>query len=312
MSFLALLIALSVGYYHQAQLSSQLAQMLKQAFLPYLFWLERYLNDGQNRHLAIAWALAVGLPSALVATVYFIADAFNGLLGLAVSILILSFTLQIGRFGRQSELISTALNDHNVDLARAKLTEWTGLPADAYTPSIISRLTIEGTLRDAHYDLFAPIFWFVLLGPVGALVYRLSWLAQQAFAQAPMTVAPNVLGQFSKRIFDWLDWLPVRFTAGAFAVVGDFEDALYCWRTQAESWPDKAAGIFLASGAGALGVKLGEPIPVRGVLEFRPELGLGDEADADYIRSATGLIWRVLVMILGLMLLLTFAHWLGN
>jgi adenosylcobinamide-phosphate synthase len=48
------------------------------------------------------------------------------------------------------------------------------------------------------------------------------------------------------------------------------------------------------------------------VLEFRPELGTGDEADADYLLSATGLVWRALVLILGLLLLLTFAHWLGT
>ena len=69
---------------------------------------------------------------------------------------------------------------------------------------------------------------------------------------------------------------------------------------------------MLASGAGALGTRLGEPLARRGVLQFRPELGLGDEADADYLQSAVGLIWRVLVLMLGILLLLTFAHWLGN
>ena len=41
--------------------------------------------------------------------------------------------------------------------------------------------------------------------------------------------------------------------------LGDFEDALYCWRTQAGQWPDRNAGIVLASGDGALGVRLGLP-----------------------------------------------------
>jgi len=66
--------------------------------------------------------------------------------------------------------------------------------------------------------------------------------------------------RFARLAFAALDWLPVRFTAAAFAVVGDFEDAVYCWRTQAANWPDPALGIVLASGAGAIGVRLGMPI----------------------------------------------------
>jgi adenosylcobinamide-phosphate synthase len=95
-------------------------------------------------------------------------------------------------------------------------------------------------------------------------------------------------------------------------VVGDFEDAVYCWRMQAALWPDKFLGIILASGAGALGVRLGESLPYRGIIDFRPELGLGDEANADYLQSAVGLVWRVLILMLGLLVLLTFAHWLGR
>ena len=37
-----------------------------------------------------------------------------------------------------------------------------------------------------------------------------------------------------------------------------------------------------------------------------------DEADADYLRSAIGLIWRALVLVAVFLLLMTFAHWLGN
>jgi adenosylcobinamide-phosphate synthase len=87
---------------------------------------------------------------------------------------------------------------------------------------------------------------------------------------------------------------------------------MYCWRTQSETWKDPTQGIMLSSGAGALGVKLGEPLFANGVLEYRPELGLGDVADADYVMSSIGLIWRSLVLLLTLILLMTFANWLGK
>ena len=95
-----------------------------------------------------------------------------------------------------------------------------------------------------------------------------------------------------------IDWLPLRVTAAAFAVVGDFEDAVHCWRTQAVRWPEAGSGILLASGAGALGVRLGMPVhddSDRASCD-RPELGLGEDADPDFMQSTIGLVWRSLVL----------------
>jgi adenosylcobinamide-phosphate synthase len=48
-------------------------------------------------------------------------------------------------------------------------------------------------------------------------------------------------------------------------------------------------------------VRLGLPLQDGIGVEDRPELGLGDDADADFMQSATGLVWRTLL--LGLLLL---------
>ena len=93
--------------------------------------------------------------------------------------------------------------------------------------------------------------------------------------------------------------------------VGNFEDTAYCWRTQAANWPDSEAGILLASGAGALGVRLGMPIPQGGLPFDRPELCIGDDADADFMRSTIGLVWRSVVFWMILLFLLTLASLLG-
>jgi len=87
-----------------------------------------------------------------------------------------------------------------------------------------------------------------------------------------MEIGQGEFGSFARQAFYWLEWLPIRLTAATFAIVGDFEDTVYCWRTQAASWPDSEAGILLASGAGALGVRLGMPIPQGGLPLDRPEL----------------------------------------
>jgi cobalamin biosynthesis protein CobD/CbiB len=97
-------------------------------------------------------------------------------------------------------------------------------------------------------------------------------------------------------------------------VVGDFEDAVYCWRTQASHWPatdgGTNVGILLASGGGAIGMELGGAIAAPGgEREERPVVGMGEGADVDLLPSAVGLAWRALVLWLALTLLLTLANW---
>jgi hypothetical protein len=95
-------------------------------------------------------------------------------------------------------------------------------------------------------------------------------------------------GWFAARAFFVIDWVPQRVSAFAFAAMGNFEDALYCWRSQAAAWLRPEEGIVLASGAGALGVRLGEPIPVASSFVERPPLGSGELAREDALASLGG------------------------
>ena len=93
-----------------------------------------------------------------------------------------------------------------------------------------------------------------------------------------------------------LEWPAVRLTAAAFALVGDFENTVYCWRTQARTWPDPDAGVLLAAGAGAMGVRLGMPVQEVDGVQPRPELGVGEEADGPFLDTTVGMLWRALVL----------------
>lgn len=304
MNFLALLAALLLTYYRP----HRHLDLLQHLFHPYAHWLERNLNDGKKLHGLIAWILGALIPTLLIGAVYFILWYINFLPGLLFSIVALYLTLRFSQFERRAEQIVSSLRDQNIDLAREQYKHWEGNDADNYSHAQLSRVSIESTLKRAHYGLFGPIFWFAVLGPAGAVLYRLAYLLKVEWHPQD----DNVFNHFAEQAFEVIDWLPARVTAVCFAIVGDFEDAIYCWRTQAVTWPNKALGIILASGGGALGVKLGEPLPYKGVIVFRPELGLGDEADADCLQSAIGLVWRVLFLMVGILLLLTFAHWLGH
>jgi cobalamin biosynthesis protein CobD/CbiB len=187
------------------------------------------------------------------------------------------------------------------------------MPSHELNAEEVARVTIEQALIASHRNVFGVIVWFVLFsalglgGAAGALLYRLGQFLRTHWGNQDRSELGE-FGGFARQAFYVLEWLPIRLTAMTFAIVGNFEDTIYCWRTQAANWPDPEAGILLASGAGALGVRLGMPLPQGGMLEDRPELGIGDEADPDFMQSAIGLVWRSVVFWMILLLLLTLAN----
>jgi len=272
---------------------------------------EDSFNDGRPGHATIAWCLAVLPPVLACAAIHIALASLNPVLALLWNVTVLYFTFGFRQFSHFFTDIHLALRMGEIERARTLLAQWRGRPAERLNATEIARLAMEEALVASHRHVFAPIFWFLLLpGPAGALLYRLAfYLARRWGSRADSEF--NAFGDLARRAFALLDWLPVRVTATAFAVVGDFEDAVYCWRTQAARWHDEAAGILLASGAGALGVRLGQPILEAGEITQRPELGLGEEADADFMQSGIGLVWRTLVLCLLLLTLLGVASWAG-
>jgi adenosylcobinamide-phosphate synthase len=273
--------------------------------------LERHFNAGEHRHGAIAWMLGVAAPALVVLAAQTALAFWQPLLLLALNLGVLYLTTGFRQFSHYFTDIHLALRMGELDRARSLIAEWRGCSSDHLGSSDIARLSIELALVSSLRHVFAPLFWFTVAGPAGALLYRLSLSLNRQWMERRSDDLDD-FGRFAAQAHAVLDWAPVRLTAVAFAIVGDFEDAVYCWRTQAQRWPDAASGILLSSGAGALGVRLGMPVGVGDAIGDRPELGLGDEADADFMQSTIGLLWRTLVMCLLLLALLWVASWVGS
>lgn len=285
--------------------------------------LEQNLNGGERRHGVLAWGLAALLLVGGSLAIHALLWAVHPVLAYAFGIFVLTLTLGFRQFSHWFTDIQSALAAGDLPLARRLLAEWRGRGSDLASSEEVARLAIEEGLAASHRHVFAVALWYVLLpGPCGAVLYRLAALLAERWA-APTGGEPGARGDvaafgwFARHAFQWLDWLPTRITAASFAAMGDFEDAIYCWRTQARQWPDPGLGIILAAGAGALGVRLGEPVLMSvdpNQAEFsalgardRPELGVGEPADADFMRSAIGLVWRALLLWLLLLWLLGHA-----
>lgn len=336
MSFLSLILALVLEQWRPLVDRTRVFAPLKS----YAQIVERQFNAGEHQHGIISWLLVMVPIVALTGVLYALAVYTHPIVGLIFNVAVLYITIGFRQESHYFTGIHKALKESDLDTARRLLQDWQGYRADTLTPSEISRLTIEGALATSHRHVFGAIFWFIVLpGPVGAVLYRSAqflyhrWSPHQPVgtggglytpdtimgdetdylptlagrpSQAPATDGgPNRFGEFARQAFQWIDALPARFTAASFAIVGDFEDAVYCWRTQAKRWADPLIGIVIAAGAGALGVRLGMHIVRAGLLEERPEMGLGDEADVAFLDSTVGLVWRALVLWLLLLLVIT-------
>ena len=275
--------------------------------LDYFSWIRTHLTTGEHRHGILAWMLAA-LPLTLaVGIVTLMLHKLNPILGWAWNVLVLYLTMGFRQFSHAYTSIDKALKEGDLQKARDLLGAWSGDCTAEYNSEEVARVSIELGLVYSHAYVFGVIFFFALLGPVGAVLYRLATALNDEWNGHE----DNLLGKFSAQAFEIIDWIPSRLTAFSFAIVGDFEDALYCWRTQASSWRPLAHGILLSSGAGALGVRLGDALPEEGSSRYRPLMGIGDEADSAYMQSTVGLIWRGLLLWLLLILLLTIANLIG-
>lgn len=285
--------------------------------------MEGWFNAGDASNGRMGWVLVILLlvgPTALISwllyyyQLVFVAFAWN--------VLIVYLTLGFRHYSHYFSSIQGALSAGDEAGARALLAEWARIDTVGMEASEVARIAVEKSLLTTHRNVFGVFFWFLIIGPAGAVMYRVSEYLARAWNE-PDHMRNEAFGQFAARAFYWIDWLPVRLTAVAFAVVGNFEDAIYAWRNFAHRWSDEARGIILSAGGGAMGVRLGTPNenaskvlpPDAATVDStysEVEVMPGEEPNARALQSTVGLVWRALLLWMLLLLLLSGAVGLAN
>ncbi|QIB66635.1 regulatory signaling modulator protein AmpE [Kineobactrum salinum] len=130
------------------------------------------------------------------------------------------------------------------------------VPAEEVSDTLDSewlRQQVEARLCYASYQgWFAVVFYFVVLGPVAAVGYRLLQLYRDGgdAAQGP-----------AARVLFWLDWVPVRLLLATFALAGDFvrsRDVLMSAAT--DTWAEPADLLWQVASAAESPVQEGTPL----------------------------------------------------
>ncbi|MDB5747163.1 MAG: cobalamin biosynthesis protein [Massilia sp.] len=258
--------------------------------------LESWLNRGRRRlgRGAGAWMLAV-LPFAALAW-WLCAQA-----GLVLHAVLLYFCLGLRSLRDHTLPILRALEADELDRARHLTSRIVSRDTQQATPSELARAGAESLLENGNDAVFGTLFWFLVAGGPGALLFRLANTLDAMWGYRSERF--NLFGRVAARADDLLNFVPARLTALSYVVLaprGGHARAWRCWRSQAPAWSSPNAGPVMASGAGALGIALGGAARYAGQLEARPVLGSGPAAaPRDILRAwrlvlASALLWLAL------------------
>ena len=270
--------------------------------------IEQRFNGGKRSHGVGAVLLAV-VPIVIgVMFARFILGEIASVLRFIFDVVILYVCINIYRLGKTADAVSNALEAGNTQEADEQLRELSGKGATELSETGIARAAVEAVLKQGSSLVVSPIFWFILLGPVGAVLQRLASILDTLWGHRYDRF--TTFGWAAARLDDLMQWIPARITALSYAIMGSFEDALYCWRQRVGAWSDLNSGPVLASGFGAMHMPFNEP-------------GTGDDEtavvtsnfavvpDAGHVRGVVALVWRVLVFWLVIGVLMAAAHLAG-
>jgi adenosylcobinamide-phosphate synthase len=329
MSFVAVLFALLIEQLKPLPRSNFVHDSLR----GWMHWTGRNFDAGQAHHAWVVWCVTVLVPALIAWGIYLAAWQFSAVLALLWNVVVLYGTMGFRQFSHYFTDIRDALQRGDESTARRLLAEWRHLDASELPRTELLRHVIEHSLLAAHRHVFGVFFWFVVLsmvglGPAGAVLYRMAEFASRYWGFKSRVVGQPInerLLALSQRLFGLIDHLPARLTAFGFAVVGNFEEAVACWRRDARLWKHASEGIILAAAAGAVGVQLGGTA-APGVTPDRSKTfdsGVVDETafaegstpgalpQLDHLRSIVGLVWRSVVLWMLLLALLSLAKLVG-
>ncbi|MDY7579831.1 CobD/CbiB family protein [Herbaspirillum sp. RTI4] len=319
MTFLSILFALLIEQLKPLRADNPIYASIKMLAAR----IESSFNAGQARHGRLAWIVTILLLILPTALIYWVLMHISPVLALIWNVVIVYLTLGFRHYSHYFTSIQLALNNGDEIAARALLADWLKQDTSALDVSEISRLAAEKALITTHRNVFGVFFWFLIpIGPAGAVLYRVAEYLSRAWSE-PEHMKNEQFGRFAARAFYWIDWVPARMTAAAFAVVGNFEDAVYVWRNFADRWQDETAGIILSAGGGAIGTRFGTPQQAASDMALPADAATVDSLDEESdglpgdtpsprtLQSIVGLVWRALLLWMSMLLLLSVAVWLG-
>ncbi len=231
--------------------------------------------------------------------------AWPPLIGEVVALGLLYLALGARSLAEHAQAVAAALDAGDLPLARNKVAMIVSRDTETLDEEGVSRATVESVLENGCDAIFAALFWFVVAGAPGVVMYRLANTLDAMWGYR--NARYHDFGWAAARLDDVMNWLPARLTALSYVALATRPALAWrCWREQAPGWKSPNAGPVMAAGAGALGLALGGPACYHGAWQDRLALGEGLAPRAEDIGRAVRLtqralwLWLVVIAVGGL------------
>ncbi len=303
-TLLAVVAALVIG--HMAQ---SLAASVRHYdwYGKWVDWLDAQFPEGSfwRGHWGVALAL---VPPLLVVLLFQIAlnRPFYGLVGMLFAIAVLFYAWGPRDLDLDIDAIVEAPDAASRREAMAKL--WPDTPP----LNIDGGALVSAVFQNALRRWFGVLFWFLLMGAVGALLYRLLVLScEGAFARK----LPVEAREGACALLKLLDWPVAQLLTLALALVGNFDTVLGAWREAGGASFNLDHRFLDAAGRASVRTELAEE--AADYAEETSELAgstaaaigptVADATELPELRDAMSLVWRSLLVWLAVLALFVIA-----
>lgn len=177
--------------------------------------------------LTAAIVLPVGLASVMLSGALYQIPYF----ALAVFVLLFSLGPRDLQIEADDYCAAVLKGDHD-EVRQVTREMWEGDPDE--DPETHLRCVQRAVYIQANNRIFAVVFWFVVLGPTGAWMFRVLDLLRRRLAFQYMRAE----GEMQNAAMIWavrslhglLAWLPARLLIIGYALAGSFDSAISAWR----------------------------------------------------------------------------------
>jgi membrane protein required for beta-lactamase induction len=213
-----------------------------------------------------------------------VAAFFSFLFGIAVLI----YTLGPRDLEEEVNEFSEAVERGDYEAGEIIATRMIGYDISG-SPIEATRHVMEGILVQANVRMFGILLWFMLLGPVGAVLFRLSCELKNYSTDNESGYAAA-----ARDLYRIMIWLPTHLVVLGFALAGSFVDTVSLWKSYTEIWKTDSEALLIESGIGAISH---EPHDDEGT------------PDLEGVHQIMALIKRTLLVWLAALALLTLTGW---